>query len=205
MAVRCLTCGIVDVAGVDVPLSVLHGDLPGAIEGSRGRGREIHHLVGRMERREMVGDVRTQMLDDPLGHLVDLLIRIVEAGDEQGCDLEPHVRLVTHILEGVEHRSERTGACPVIELLCETLEIDVRSVHVGVELSAWFGIHVPGGDSDRADPPLPGRVSDVDRVFVKDDRIVVGEGDARRAKFVSDPRHLLWTRFVGENVVLLRR
>ncbi len=153
----------------------------------------------------MVRDVPSEMLDDPCGHLVDLLIRVVEPGDEQRGDLEPYVGFVPYVFEGLENRGERACARSVIELFGEGLQIDVRRIHVREELDARLRTHVSGGDCDGADPPFTGRICDIDGIFVEDDGIVVGERDARRAEFIGHSRHLLGTRFVGEDVVLLRR
>jgi len=62
-----------------------------------------------------------------------------------------------------------------VEVVGESLEVDVRGVHVGVEVASWPVVHVPGGDRDRPHPAGVAGLGHVDRVFGEDHRVVVGE------------------------------
>ncbi len=74
------------------------------------------------------------------------------------------------------------AAHPAVEVLGEALEVDVRGVHVPVELGARLRVDVAGSHRDRMDAPGAARVRGVDGVLGEDHRIVVGEGDARAAE-----------------------
>src|SRR5439155_951381 len=63
---------------------------------------------------------------------------------------------------------------------------------------------VARGHCNRLEPARPARVSDVDRVLEKDDRVVVSEGDARAAERLCRRSDQLGRRRVGERVELAR-
>jgi hypothetical protein len=69
-------------------------------------------------------------------------------GNEQRRDLEPDVGVVPQVLERLQYRLQvyRTGVG--IETFGEALEIDVRCVHVRVELRPRLPADVSGGDGD---------------------------------------------------------
>ncbi len=83
------------------------------------------------------------------------------------------------------------GADPVVEVLGERLEVDVRGVDVRVELPPRLGADVAGGDRDRLDAPLAAGVGDVDGVLEEDRRVVVGERDAAAAARLGRQRERL--------------
>ena len=81
---------------------------------------------------------------------------------------------------------ERTS--PSRRSVGERLEVDVRRVHVAVELRPRRGVDEPGADRDRLDAALPAGVGDVHRVLDEDDRVVVGERDVRQPSRSAAPR-----------------
>src|SRR5262245_61227234 len=97
-----------------------------------------------MECGEMKRSVEPEVLGDPLSHRVELGVAVVVPGDDQVGDLEPHVGLVPQVLEGVQHRPEMTHGDVLVEVVRKGLEVDVGSIHVGVELTPRLGAHVPG-------------------------------------------------------------
>jgi len=96
-------------------------------------------------------------------------------GDQQGGDLQPDRRLVPQVGERVEDRLQMGTGQFDVEVVGESLEVDVRGVHVGVEVASWPVVHVPGGDRDRPHPAGVAGLGHVDRVFGEDHRVVVGE------------------------------
>src|SRR5579885_3077436 len=92
----------------------------------------------------------------------------------------------------------------VIEALGKALEVDVGRVHVAVQLDARFGTDVAGGHRDRLDAAFAAGVGDVDRVFQKDRRVVVGEGDAAAAELLGGFGDGFGRGGVGERVDLAR-
>jgi hypothetical protein len=81
----------------------------------------------------------------------ELGVGVVEAGDQQGGDLDPHVGLVVQPGQGVEHRGEVGAALVHIEVVGEGLEVDVGGVHHRVEVAAGLGVDVAGGDRHGGD------------------------------------------------------
>ena len=81
-----------------------------------------------------IGTSVTEVLDDPGGHRVELVVGVVVAGDDQVRDLHPDVGLVDQVLEGVEDVAQVRAAEPHVELFGERLEVDVRRVDVREEL-----------------------------------------------------------------------
>jgi hypothetical protein len=66
----------------------------------------------------------------------------------------------------------------VIEALGESLQVYVCGVHAAVKLGPWLSVHVACRDRDGFDALLPARLCHVDRVLMKDDRVVVRESHA---------------------------
>ena len=112
--------------------------------------------------------------------LVDLVVAVVVAGDEQRGDLHPHA-VGDQPLQRVEHRLQVAAAHLPVEVLGERLQVDVDGIHPREQLLARPVAHVAGADRDRADAGGVAGVGDVDRVLEEDDRVVVGEGDAGAA------------------------
>ena len=140
-----------------------------------------------MERGEVHRHVGTERVHHPAGHPVDLVVGVVLARDHQGGQLEPDVGLVGEVLEGVEHRLQRTAAHPLVEVLAERLEVDVGGVHVVEELAPRLGEDLARGDGDRRDTELVAGARHVDRVLEEDHGVVVGEGDAAAAERRGGP------------------
>ena len=89
----------------------------------------------------------------------------------------------------LEHGVKRTGAKLFVEAFRERLEIDISGVHRGKEL--WSGklADVAGGHRDSPQPDFPAGCRNIDRIFEKDHRIVVGERHrtgTRRTSGVGD-------------------
>ena len=119
---------------------------------------------------------------DPPALGLDLVVGVVLAGDEQRRDLEPDVGLVHEVAQRVEHRLQVRAAELEVELVGERLEVDVRRVHLRVELAARLGVDVAGRHRDRLHAARMAGVGDVHRVLGEDHRVVVGERDALAAQ-----------------------
>src|SRR6267378_4766790 len=70
-----------------------------------------------------------------------------------------------------------------VEILGERLQIDIRGIHVGEEFPARFGRDIAGGHRYGGKAGGLAGLGSVDRVFQKDQRIVVGE----RHRAASEP------------------
>ena len=91
--------------------------------------------------------------------------------------------------ERVEHGVKRARAKLLVEALGERLEIDIGGVHRGEELWSRKLADVARGHRDSLQPDFPAGSRNIDRIFEKDHRIVVGErhrAGARRASGLGD-------------------
>ena len=73
-----------------------------------------------------------------------------------------------------------------------------------VEVDASFGGDITCGDGDRSDALLTARLRDVDRVFSKNDRIVVGKCDRSAAMPPSFTGDVFWGGGVGQLIPFAR-
>ncbi len=201
---RPATLGVVDIAGVDEPQPVSQRDLPGPPQGGRRRRRDVSHLEVGVERGEVQRDVGAEVVGEPGALGVDLGIRVVVPGDQQRGDLEPHVGVPPQVHQGVQHRLQVCRAGAVIEVVGERLEVHVRRVEVGEQLSPRRVGQVARRHRHRLDPPGPARVGDVDRVLEEDHRVVVGHGHAATPQPDRRLGDVVRARGVGQPVDLPR-
>ena len=89
-----------------------------------------------MKRGEVNRNARAEMFNEPHRHAIDLVFGIVFSRDKETCDLDPDIGLVVYIEERVQHGLQMRGANSMIEAFAETLQIDVRSVHMLEEVFA---------------------------------------------------------------------
>lgn len=82
-------------------------------------------------------------------------------------------------LQSFQHGSKAAAAGVSIERLGEGFQINVGGVHGAEELAPGIGADLASCDGDGADALFPASVGNVDGIFQENDRIVVGEGDAR--------------------------
>ena len=151
----------------------------------------------------MQRDVGPEVLDDPRRQRIELRVAVVQPRDQQRGHLEPHIGLVAEVLERVQHGGQLAAADVVVEVLRETLEVDVRGVHVGEELDPRLGADVAGRDGHRLDAELVARVGDVHGVLREDHGVVVGEGHRAAPEPVGRRRDGGRRRLIGELVDLL--
>src|SRR5512146_993457 len=109
-----------------------------------------------------------------------------------------------HGLECFEYSPKFGAADLAVEILGESLEVDVGRIHVAEELGARLGTHISGSDRDAAHAALAGGVSDVDCVFHEYGRVVVSVRDARAAKPLGGGGELRRARAIRERVHLTR-
>ena len=120
---------------------------------------------------------RAEFADDPLRERPDFLRRIVLAGNQQGGDFQPARGFVANLAEPVKHRLQTATAQANIKIVRKCLEVDIGRVKHGKKFTGRRAVHVGSGDSDSLDPMLTAGNGRINRIFGKDHRIVVGEGD----------------------------
>ena len=93
-----------DVAFVDVVEADFAGDGAGGVERfGRGSGL-IHQFEIRMEGGEVQRNVWPQVFQNPIGNLAEFSWGVVEGGDDQVGDLEPHVGFFFQPEQGFQDR-----------------------------------------------------------------------------------------------------
>src|SRR5271166_5106618 len=112
----------------------------------------------------------------PAAQRVDLGGIIVFARDQERRDLEPDLRLMLEVNERFEHWREFPRAEMPVEMLGETLEIDVGSIHVAEKFAPRLRTYVAGAYRYCPDCARTTGFRYVHRIFQEDHRIVVGEG-----------------------------
>jgi hypothetical protein len=157
-----------------------------------------------MKRREVQRHVGAELGGDPFRERVDFLLRVIVAGDQERRDLEPDVGLALQVHERLEDGPEMAPRELPIELVGERLEIDVRRVHVRVELAAGLCAHVARRHGDSANASSMTSLRYVDRVLHEDDRIVVSEGDTAAAELASGTRHSVGRCRIGQRIRIAR-
>ena len=121
------------------------------------------------------------MLHHPAAQSLDLVRRVVFARNEQGRNLEPDLRLVLEINECVEHAGKLAGAEIFVEMLGKPFEIDVGRVHAAEKLAPRLRADVAGTYRYGLDAAFPAGLRDVNRVFKKNNGIIVSKRDRAAA------------------------
>ncbi len=115
------THGIVNVSGVDEAQAFANADLAGSGQCGGWCSRGVHHLVVGMERGEMHRHVDAQVFADPSAFGSDFRVAVVTSGNQQGGDLQPHIRLVPQVGQGVQDVAQVTDANLAIKVFGECL------------------------------------------------------------------------------------
>src|ERR1700737_3843851 len=110
------------VAGVDVPEAGRPPDAAPPKQGLRRGVVGILHFVVLVEGGDVPGDAGRQAAQEA-GDLPQLLVAVVESGDDQGHDLEPEAHLVHHS-DAVDDVLELAAQRAVV-LVAERLELDL--------------------------------------------------------------------------------
>src|SRR5690242_14655971 len=100
--------------------------------------------------------------------------------------------MMLDIDERVQHGLEMTAADLMIKPLCEAFEVHIRRIHVLVELHARFLTDVARRYRHRLDTQLMACLRHIDRIFQKNDQIVVGEGYTAVPEMARSLRDPFW-------------
>ena len=138
--------------------------------------------------------VGAEMLDHPAGHLVDLPLAIVLAGDDQVGDFEPDIGLVLEITQRVEHRAKLALGHGLVEILGEGFQVDICRIDIAEESGPRLVRQIACRHHDRLHPRFPAGNRHVVSIFMEDDRIVIGEGDGAAAELGGGPGNRLRLR-----------
>ena len=192
------------VAGIGIAHAVFHRDPARVDECGRRCRRDVAHLPVRVKRGEVHRHVGPEIFRHPLRHFLELLLRVIEAGNEQGGDLEPYLGFVLEVLERVEHGLQmRAGHLPV-EILGEGLEVHVGRVHVLVKLAPWLVAHVACGDRHGFNAEFAAGLGDINRILHEDRRIVIGISHAAAIEFLGRARDGLGRSLIHQRVEFAR-
>jgi hypothetical protein len=108
------------------------------------------------------------------------------------------------VLQGIEHGFQMPAGELVIEVLGETFEIDIGGIHVRIEFLARFGRDITGGDRHGFDTHRMTGLGDINGIFMKDYRVVVGIGNTLTTQSLRRLRDHLGRGLIGEGIDLAR-
>jgi hypothetical protein len=189
-----------DVAGIGIADAVLHRDTAGHGQGGRRSVRDLAHLPIWMKGCEVHRNVRPELLDHPLRQGLDFLLGIVFSWDEQRRDLEPDLGLVFKIDERLQHRLEMGPGDLMIEPLGEGFEVHIGGIHIPEELGPGFVADIACRHRYGLNASFTTGLCHINRIFVKDDRIVIGVGHAPTTEFRRSPSNRLGRGFVSQDI-----
>ena len=148
-----------------------------AVELRTRRTRAVVVQIRRVVRREMDRCIDAEPVAHPVQESVDLLGRVVPAGDDQVGDLEVAAADLLEELAGMPDGFELAGAHGRVEV-AEPLHVDVRRVEKRKDVLHAFVGEIAVGDQDRADLLAAGEDGAVAHVFRPDGGLVERERDA---------------------------
>lgn len=107
---------------------------------------------------------------------------------------------MAQIEQGIEYRGKRAAADLAIEAVAETLEINVGGIHVTEKLLPGRRTDVAGADRHGLDIQLVTGDRHVAGVFKKNDRIIIGKGNACASVTPGGHGQILWGGAVGQGI-----
>ncbi len=167
-----------EIASVDVTEAGVAADLDRAQEIFDGRVSLILHFVIGVKGSDVPGDVGRDAGHE-FGELAKFVVGVVEAGDEQGDDLEPQshrVDAADAVEDGADAATEFVVVAVVEALQIDFVEIEPRA-HVVENLRRAVAV---GDESGKKAGGL-GFFENCDRPFAGDERLVVGADQNFRA------------------------
>ncbi len=189
-----------NIPGIYIMNPVISGNLTCVNQGCRGSwGNGSHFPIG-VESGKVDGDAGAQVFDNPLGELLEFTGGIVDAGDQEGREFQPHLGFFGNIFDDVENGLQVTAAKVVVEVVGECFQVDIGGVHVGKEKFGGFGVDIAGGDGHGLDALFVASSGAIDGVFQEDDGIVVGIGNATTAGVFGHVGDICGGGLVGESV-----
>lgn len=192
-----------DVAFVDEVEANFAGNFARTMERVRRSGGLVAKLEIGMEGGEVEGDVGAEMREDPFGELAGFGGIVVERGDNEIGELEPHAGFVFEPGEHVQHGLKMSESDFAVEVFGEGFEVDVGGVNVVVDVVEGFAGDVTVGDHDGFEAVELGGFADVNDVFAPDGGFVVGEGDGIAAVLLGEERNLLGRKVLGIDLILM--
>ncbi len=177
VAVGALAGGVMRVPGKDVSKPNIPRDAPGHLERNPRRWWPILHFPVGVEGGEVQRNVRAEMVHHPTAKRFDLRRFVILPRDQKRRDLEPDIRLMLQVFQGLEHWPEFGRTKVLVEALGKALQVDVGGVDVAEEIYPRLFADITRADCHRFDVPLAACLGHVDRVFQEDHRVVVGECD----------------------------
>lgn len=166
-----------NVAFVDVVQADFASDGTGAMEGGGRSSRLVAKFEIGMESGEVERDVGAEMREDPFGELASFCGIVVESGNHEIGEFEPHGGFVLEPLESLEDGLEVGERDLAIEIFGERFEVHIGGIDVVVDVVESFAGDVAVGDHDGFQAVKFGGFANVDDVFAPDGGLVVGEGD----------------------------
>jgi len=162
------------VAQINVVEALRQGDIATAFQGGHRCGRQVLQFVHGMEAAEVQGHLRAQVLFHPRRHALDLARAIVQRGNHQVDDLQPHLFALQHP-QRVQDRLQFGAADGAVVFLGERFQVHLHRTDLPAQFPQRLFQDIGAGDDDRMDPLFPGQDRGVISVFVEDYRLGIRE------------------------------
>lgn len=170
-----------NIPGINIMNPIISGNLTGVHQGCHGGWGDGTHFPVGVECGKVDGDIWSEVFDDPLGELLKFFGGIVESGDQEGGEFEPHFGFFGDVFEDIEYGLQVTAAKVVVKVVGECFQVDVGGIHVVEEVYCGFWVDIAGCDGYRLDFLFVAGLGAIDGVFQEDNGIVVGIGNATTA------------------------
>ncbi len=159
------------VAGIDVAQSSITADGSGAqqILGTRIGGR--NHFVVLVKRSDVPGDIGRHIAQKG-GQVPQFVVAVVEAGNEQGYDLQPQTHLV-QTADGVEDRLQASAELVIVAIV-EALEVHFVEIDPRMEILQDLRRPVAVRNKRCQQTRLSGLAENRNRPLAGDQRLVIG-------------------------------
>src|SRR6202008_544883 len=119
-----------------------------------------------------------------------LLVRVIETGNEQGDDLNPKSHPM-QTANRIEDRLQASAQGPIVAII-EALEIDFVEIKPGAEVFEHLGSSIPIRNKPGDQAGGPGFLHDGDRPLSGDERLVVGTHQNAGALANRVTHQVLW-------------
>src|SRR5579863_490452 len=193
-----------NISFVDVVQTNFPRNFARTMQSFRRSARLILQFEIGMKRGEVQWNIRAEILQNPFGEFARFVFVVVQRGNHQIGDFEPHVRFVFQALESFENGREMRERNFSVEILCERFQIDIRGVNVIVDFVTSLVGNVAVRDHHGVEAAGVGGFGDVDDVFGPNGGLVVSKCDGRAAVIDGEVDDLLGLRVRGMDLIAAR-
>ena len=172
---------VMDIADIWIADAVFKRDVTRPDQGFGRGARMIHHFPIGVECGKMHRHIGAKVFAHPIGHGVKFPVPVIFAGDHQIGQFKPHPGFLFQVFERFKNIVQMGRTKLVIEILGKALKVDIGRVHMAKELFARLIADIARRHRHGANARLPAGLRDINGIFKKNHRIVIGKGHCRTA------------------------